>query len=327
MYWEYNYEGEYNLKWIEVKIKTTPEASEAVAGIMYEMGVSGLYIEDPRDVLKEKENSTDWDYIEDELKNVDPNSLIIRAYVSEEANVKEKVVLLEERLKNTAKYFDVGEGVIELSEIFEKDWANSWKKYYKPVKIGERVVIKPTWEEYSAEEKDEIIIEMDPGMAFGTGTHETTKMCIQLLEKYANIDMDMLDIGCGSGVLGITALKLGVRSATGVDIDENAVRVSKENARMNHVEDRLTIKVGNLLDVIKGKYNIIAANIIADVIISLSNDIPSYLKENGIFVASGIIRERYHEVKEKLIAEGFIIADELFMGEWVAVAVKRNESK
>jgi ribosomal protein L11 methyltransferase len=312
------------LKWIEVKVTTTPEASEAVSGIMYEMGVGGLYIEDPRDILEEKKLPTDWDYIEDELKNMDPNRVIIKAYLSEETNVSEKIVLLREKLNNTAKYFDIGEGKLELSEVFEKDWANNWKKYYKPVKVSDRVVIKPTWEDYQPSDQDEIVIEMDPGMAFGTGTHETTKMCIQLLEKYISSDMDMLDIGCGSGILGIAGLKLGARWCTSVDIDENAVRVSGENASANHVDSKMTIKAGNLLDVITDQYDIIAANIIADAIISLSENISAYLTEQGVFIASGIIKDRYDEVREKLLSNGFTVVDELFMGEWVAIAVKRE---
>ncbi|WHH60425.1 50S ribosomal protein L11 methyltransferase [Petroclostridium sp. X23] len=311
------------MKWIEVKVTTTPEASEAVSGIMYEMGVGGLYIEDPRDILEEKKLPTDWDYIEDELKNMDPNRVIIKAYLSEETNVSEKMVLLREKLNNTAKYFDIGEGKLELSEVFEKDWANNWKKYYKPVKVSDRVVIKPTWEDYQPSDQDEIVIEMDPGMAFGTGTHETTKMCIQLLEKYIDPDMDMLDIGCGSGILGIAGLKLGARWCTSVDIDENAVRVSGENASANHVDSKMTIKAGNLLDVITDKYDIIVANIIADAIISLSEIISPYLTEQGVFIASGIIKDRYEEVKEALLSNAFTVVDELFMGEWVAVAVKK----
>ncbi|MDK2933347.1 MAG: ribosomal protein methyltransferase [Clostridiales bacterium] len=316
------------MKWIEVKVITTPEASEAVTGIMYDMGVGGLYVEDPRDILENERQPSDWDYLEDALKNIDPNQVTIRAYLSAiatdemDVHYHEKIALLQEKLKNIRKYFDIGKGEIQVSEVFEKDWANNWKKYYKPVKVGEKVVIKPTWEEYQPRTEGEIIVEMDPGMAFGTGTHETTKMCVQLLEKYVNIDMDILDIGCGSGILGITALKLGAKSCLGVDIDENAVKVSRENAEINQVQGKMVIKRGDLLDVISGKFDIIVANIIADAIISLSKIVSSYLKNDGIFIASGIIQDRYEEVKNSLLEHEFIIEKELFMGEWVAVAVK-----
>lgn len=309
------------MKWIEVKVVTTPEASEAVAGMMYDMDIGGLYIEDPGDVLQNPKNPTDWDYVEDELRNVDPNQVIIRAYLPESINYQEKIVLLKEKLKNAAKYFNIGDGEIRLSEVYEKDWANNWKKYYKPVKVGQKIVIKPSWEKYKAESGSDIVIEIDPGMAFGTGTHETTKMCIQLLEKYVKMEGSALDIGCGSGILGIAAIKLGINNCISVDIDPNAVRVTSENAEINNVIDKMDIREGNLLDVVTGQYEVIVANIIADAIIELSSVVGNYLKEQGVFIASGIIKDRYDEVKTQLLHNGFTVKDELFMGEWVAVAV------
>ncbi|NLY42544.1 MAG: 50S ribosomal protein L11 methyltransferase [Clostridiaceae bacterium] len=309
------------MKWIEVKVVTTPAASEAVSGILYEMGVNGLYIEDPRDVLEKDSKPADWDYLEDELKNVDPNRVIIRAYFSEDTNYEEKLIFLREKLSNVRKYFDIGEGTVEVLEVYEKDWANNWKKYYKPIKIGNRVVIKPSWEQYHPSEDDEVIIEIDPGMAFGTGTHETTRLCIEIIEKYIFEGSHVLDIGCGSGILGITALKLGASKCTGVDIDENAVKVARKNAYANGVQDKMDIRNGNLLDVVQGKYDIIVANIIADAIITLSSIIKPYINEGGLFIASGIIKDRYEEVKQCLLKEGFILREEMFLGEWVAVAV------
>ena len=306
------------MKWIEVKVVTTPEAAEAVSGIMYDMGVGGLFIEDPRDVIENTREPGDWDYLEDELRNVDPNKVTIRAYLSEEVNYGERISYLKEKLKTAAAFFDIGDGEVQVSEVYEKDWANSWKKYYKPVKVAEKVVIKPTWEEYM-EQPGDVIVEMDPGMAFGTGTHETTRMCIQLLEKYVAGRANVLDVGCGSGILGITAIKLGAQNCVGVDIDENAVRVAGQNAEINRVTDRMEIKIGNLLDVVSGKFDIFVANIIADAIISLSSMVKPYMDVNGIFIASGIIRDRYDEVKEALQYQGFSIKDELYLGEWVAV--------
>ncbi len=311
------------MKWIEVKIITTPVASEAVVAVMYEMGISGLSIEDPRDLLEHDRKPTDWDYIEEGLKNVDPNKVIIKAYLSENVNYNEKIAVLKEKIDSIAKYIDIGNGEVHISEVFEEDWATNWKQFYKPVKVGNKVVIKPTWEKYQCKDSNNVIIEMDPGMVFGTGTHETTKMCIQLLEEYVNIDMDILDVGCGSGILGITALKLGVNRCVSVDIDVDAVKVTMENAEMNHVAEKIIAKEGDLLDVVSGEFNIIVANIIADAIISLSSVIKPYLKKDGIFIASGIIKDRYEEVKEKLLVDGFVIKKELFMGEWVAVAVHR----
>lgn len=309
------------MKWIEVKITTTPEASEAVSGILYDMGIGGLYIEDPRDIINNSKQPGDWDYLEEELTKVDPDKVVIRAYFPEEVNYAEKISFLEEKMKTVSQYFDIGSGKIEIAEVFEKDWANNWKKYYKPIKIGARIVVKPTWEEYHSENPDEIIVEMDPGMAFGTGTHETTRMCIELIEKYVESGDSVLDVGCGSGILGITALKLGAGKCIGVDIDENAVHVAKENTVINGVEHKIEIRHGNLLNVVDGQFDVIVANIIADVIIELSAMIKPYLKIEGVFIASGIIHERYDEVKAKLQSQGFVLKDELFLGEWVAVAV------
>ncbi len=309
------------MKWIEVEVVTTPVASEAIVAVMYEMGISGLSIEDPRDFEEHNHKPTDWDYIEEELINVDPNKVIIKAYLSENVNYNEKITLLKEKIHTIANYFDVGSGEVNISEVFEEDWASNWKQFYKPVKVGRKVVIKPTWEEYQCEDSNNVIIEMDPGMVFGTGTHETTKMCIQLLEEYVKMDMHVLDVGCGSGILGITALKLGANRCVSVDIDVDAVKVTTENAELNHVADKITAKEGDLLKVVSGEFNIIVANIIADVIISLSTVINPYLNKDGIFIASGIIKDRYEEVKEQLLKNGFIIQKELFMGEWVAVSV------
>ena len=311
------------MKWIEIEVVTTPQATEAVIGVMYEMDITGVSIADPRDLLANKRKPSAWDYVEDELKNVDFNKVVIKAYLSENENYGEKISMLKEKLGTIAEYFDIGNGEIQQSEVYEKDWANQWKKYYKPVNIAEGIVIKPTWEPYQPQNENEIIIEMDPGMAFGTGTHETTKMCVQLLQKYAKIDNDVLDVGCGSGILGIAALKLGAKSCLSVDIDADAVRVTGENGKVNQVIDQMTVKEGNLLDVVSGQFDVITANIIADAIIVLSEMISPYLKANGVFIASGIIQARYDEVKDKLLSQGFKIEEELLMGEWVAVAVKR----
>ncbi|MBC7765778.1 MAG: 50S ribosomal protein L11 methyltransferase, partial [Hyphomonadaceae bacterium] len=258
------------MKWIEVKVVTTPEASEAVSAMMYEMGVNGLYIEDPRDLESFQKLPTDWDYIEDALKAKDPNQVIIRAYLSEATNVNEKVTYLHEKLKLVKRYCEIETGDVTLLEVHEEDWANEWKQYYKPIKVGDRLVIKPTWEPYEKQSDDELILHLDPGMAFGTGTHETTRMCMQHLETSVTQDDEVLDIGCGSGILGIAALKLGASRCVSVDLDENAVRVSKENATLNEVEKQMTFIHGNLVDVVTGQYDVIVANIIADAILYLS---------------------------------------------------------
>jgi ribosomal protein L11 methyltransferase len=189
------------------------------------------------------------------------------------------------------------------------------------VKIGEKVVIKPTWEEYSVK-ADEVIVELDPGMAFGTGTHETTIMCVKLIEKYVKKGSIVFDVGCGSGILGITAAKLDAGRVICVDIDEVCCKVSRENAEVNKVEDKLDIRCGNLLEVVADKADVIIANIIADIIISFSEDAMGFLNKGGIFISSGIIRDRVNDVLIKLRKEGFNILEVLEMGEWCAIAAE-----
>ena len=307
-----------------MKVETTPEASEIVTGFMYDMEIGGLYIEDPADVLQEKRHPTDWDYVEDALKPIDLNKIIIRAYLPAHTNVHEKVSILKEKIIHASTYVEIGNVDVKLSEVYEKDWANNWKKYYKPVKVGKHIVIKPTWEPYEPQQED-IVVQLDPGMAFGTGTHETTRMCMQLLEQYIKPQDSVLDIGCGSGILGITAIKLGARHCLSVDIDANAIKVSEQNAAINEVTHDIDIVQGDLVDKVQGKYNIITANIIADAIIALSEPALQYLQPKGIFIASGIIKERYDEVEAALLKNGiFKIEQTLFEGEWAAVAVSLN---
>lgn len=183
------------------------------------------------------------------------------------------------------------ENEITINTVDDEDFAETWKKYYKPIKIGNRILIKPSWEEYTLDEND-ILIELDPGMAFGTGTHETTAMCTEALEKYVKPEDIVYDIGCGSGILSIVAAKLGAKKVVGVDLDELCVKVSNENIVLNHVKQIVEIKKGNLLDVVEGKANIIVSNIIAEIIASMTKDLKHYLVDNGIFITSGIIIEK-----------------------------------
>ncbi len=203
---------------------------------------------------------------------------------------------------------DIGEGSVSLDQVNEADWANAWKAYYKPTKVGQRVVVKPTWEDYAMQDGD-LIIELDPGMAFGTGTHETTSMCIRELEKYVNKDSKVFDIGCGSGILAIAAAKLGAKEVVAVDLDEVVVKVAKENVLENKVEKSVSVMHGNLTDVIKDKADVIVANIIADIIKILAKDVQNFMKEDAIFISSGIILDKVEEVKESLIENGFEIVE------------------
>ncbi len=309
--------------WIEVTIKTTTEAVEPITNILYEQGAGGAVIEDPKDFLFQKKNELDWDYVEEEVfKKNEEDDVLIKTYVSEEKNVMEFVEIIKQKVLGLKDFgIDIGEGGVSLDQVNEADWANAWKAYYKPTKVGQRVVVKPTWEDYAMQDGD-LIIELDPGMAFGTGTHETTSMCIRELEKYVNKDSKVFDIGCGSGILAIAAAKLGAKEVVAVDLDEVAVKVAKENVLENKVEKSVSVMHGNLTDVIKDKADVIIANIIADIIKILAKDVQNFMKEDAIFISSGIILDKVEEVKESLIENGFEIVEVQKLGEWSAIVSK-----
>lgn len=311
------------MKWIEVTIKTTTEAVEAITNILDELRTGGVMIEDPNDFFFQKKNELDWDYVEEEVFNKrNSDGVLIKTYISEERNVVELVEIIKQKVSTLTGFgIDIGEGSVSLGQVNEEDWANEWKKYYKPTKIGDKLVVKPTWEDYIVQDGD-LVIELDPGMAFGTGTHETTTMCMRELEKYVTEDSKVFDIGCGSGILAIAAAKLGAKDVIAVDLDEVAVKVAKENVNHNHVQDSVKVLHGNLIDVVSEKADVVVANIIADIIKILAKDVHSCMKEDAVFISSGIIHAKVDEVKESLIENGFEIIEVKTLGEWNAIVAK-----
>lgn len=304
------------MKWIEVQVKTTTEAVETVTNILYEAGACGLVIEDPKDITHFEADNEKWDYIDSSLLESEFEGAIIKGYFEESEDLIDKIELIKDNIEMIPSYqLDKGLGEVTTSEIEEQDWSKTWRKYYKPKKIGEKVVIKPTWEEYEKKE-NEIIIELDPGMAFGTGTHETTMMCVKELEKYIHQFDTVFDIGTGTGVLAIASAKLGAINTIAIDLDEDSVRIANQNVIKNGVSNTVQVKHGNLLDIIDGKANVIVANIIADIIKILSKDIKQFMEDDGVFIASGIILDKISEVKESLKKNGLIVIDEIKMGEW-----------
>lgn len=310
------------MKWSEITIKTSTEAVEAITNILYEQNVGGVSIEDPKDFKFQKKNDYDWDFVEEEIFNSGYDGVIIKTYITEERDLTEDINTIKEKIQGLKEFgIDIGEAIVELSQVDEQDWANEWKNYYKPAKLGQKVVVKPTWEEYEAKDGD-LIIELDPGMAFGTGTHETTTMCIRELENYVKQDSKVFDIGCGSGILAIAAAKLGAKEVLAVDLDEVAVRVSKENIELNNVESNVVAKHGNLMDVVSDKADIVVANIIADIIKILAKDVHNFMKDDAVFISSGIIHAKVEEVKASLIENGFEIVKVESLGEWNAIVSK-----
>jgi ribosomal protein L11 methyltransferase len=307
-------------EWLEVTIITSSEAVEAVYGILYNTDVQGVSIEDPQDVEFKKKNPGDWDYFDETLLDIKEGA-IIKAYYKEDEKFEDNMKYIRESFDAMGDYgIDKGKGIITVTKVNEEDWENNWRKYYKPSRVGERIVIKPIWEEYQGQSGD-IIVELDPGMAFGTGTHETTRMCIKALEKYVKKDSIVFDIGTGSGILAIVAAKLDAAKVIGVDLDPVAVDSAKKNVEYNKL-DNIEILHGNLLDVVKGKADIVVANIIADVILILMDDVKKCLNKGGYFISSGILKDRKDEVSAKLTEAGFDIVEANVDGEWAAIVAK-----
>lgn len=306
--------------WIEISIATTSEAVEAISGILYNTGVQGVAIEDPEDIEFKKKHPGDWDYFDNNLLKVKDYTLIT-AYYKYDEKFNDNLDYIKKAIDDLPNFgIDKGRGEVKVSKVNEEDWENNWKKYYKPTKVGDKIVIVPIWEEYT-KNPSEIIVKMDPGMAFGTGTHETTRMCIRMLEKYVDNNSVVFDIGTGSGILSITAKKLNAKNVIGVDLDPVAVKSAKENIKYNDIKD-IEILHGDLMDVISGKADIIVANIIADIIIPLSEQIKKFLNPDGVFISSGILKERKQDVVNKLEECKFNIEDIQEDGEWVCIAAK-----
>lgn len=309
--------------WKEVQITTTLEAEDAVTNAFYEAGAQGVVIQTLQDVLLIQEDPR-VNFVDESLLEIDPNASIVRGYFSGAVDTEECIYQLISAIKKLPEFgLDPGECEMMITEIEEEDWANSWKKFYKPTKVGKRMVIKPTWEAYVPED-NEIVINIDPGMAFGTGTHETTQLCAVKLEEYIKPGDIVLDIGCGTGVLSLVAGKLKAKKVIAVDFDALAVQIAKENAELNELGNMIEIREGNLLDVIEEVADVIVANILAEAIVELSGIIKPYLKKDGIFISSGIIIDRLANVLVALQKEDFKIIHVQQMGEWVGVVAQKR---
>lgn len=307
--------------WIEVRVITKSEALEPVSGIFYGLDCKGVAIEDPNDILEREQGPLTWDFADINVLEHKGEVAVVKAYFSEEDNIEEVLKYVNDKMKELKDVgIDTGAYKVESEKMYEEDWANNWKKYYKPTKIGDRIVVKPIWEEYEPK-GNELVLELDPGMAFGTGTHETTRMCIQALDKYVKEDSTVFDVGCGSGILAIAAAKLGAKMAVGVDLDPVAVESAKENVGFNNL-DNIQILYGNLVEVIDGKADIVVANIIAEVICILTEDVKRVLKEDGYFITSGIIHDRVDMVTNKLQEVGFEVVEINKDGEWNCIVAK-----
>ncbi len=326
--------SENECSWIEIFIETEREGFEPVSGIIYQCGITGVMIEDSEDFTEFLDNpARDWDYIEDELvKQKTKAKNGITFFVRDNVNGMETLNIVKEMLrsaKENEKEINFGSLEMTLKNIKEDDWANNWKKYFKPFAVGDKMIICPSWEK-ADNDGTKTVLKIDPGHVFGTGTHETTRLCIELVEKHMREGDNVLDIGCGSGILSIASLLLGASHADAVDIDPNAVDIAYTNAGMNGIgRDTYNVVSGNILaddELDKAysgkKYDVVEANIVADVIIALTEKIPQYIKDGGIFVSSGIIVERLDDVLEALKSRGFALIEVVKDKGWAAVASK-----
>jgi ribosomal protein L11 methyltransferase len=316
--------SEIRLKWSEICIHTTNEAIEPISNILHETGASGVVIEDPMDLVIEKEDKFGEIYALDE-NDYPEEGVYIKAYLPFNSFLGETVEEIKQAINNLITFdIDLGPNQVTLSEVNEEDWATAWKKYYKPVQISNKITITPTWEDYTPKSNEEIVIELDPGMAFGTGTHPTTVLSIQALEKVIKGNETVIDVGCGSGVLSITSALLGADEIYAYDLDEIAVKSTQLNAKVNKVNHLIKTKQNNLLSHVDMKVDIIVSNILAEIIIRFIDDAWENLKDGGYFITSGIIQAKKTLVLEKLEQQGFEILEINELEDWVSVIAKKK---
>ena len=302
------------MKWIEVKVifdcAAKELATDLISNIFYDLGLKGVVVEDP-DIKPIEE----WGNA-DEIR---PADIAVTGYIPEDKQCRKHLKVIKEKLIELEKKCGIFSKRI-CRTIDEQDWSESWKIFFHPIKITKRIVIKPSWQDYDAD-PDDIVVEIDPGMAFGTGTHPTTALCISMIEKYMKPGDKFLDIGTGSGILMIAAARLGAQKVCGIDNDEIAIDIAEKNLLLNGIENKIfKVMTGSLTDKVSEKFDFVAANILTETIMVLLDSIKSILKKKSVFICSGIIEKNKDKVVEKMVASGFEIADILKQEEWVSIA-------
>lgn len=323
------------MEWLKITIFSTSEGIDPVCGRLYNLGITGTEIEDFDDFTQFLEDNRQcWDYVDDELVESKKGETKIICYISNTPDGMETLVDIKNSLSELKAYDCEGLfGRLEIDEsvMNEEDWANNWKKYFHPLEIGEKLLVCPEWEVIDAHERT--VFKINPGMTFGTGSHHTTRLCIENLEKYITEGCSMADLGCGSGILSVISLMLGANHATAVDIDSNCVNIAYENAQRNDVDkNKYRVLAGNVLEpgvvseaIADRRYDVVCANIVADVIIALLPYAKLILKDDGTFITSGIIMDRRVDVERALLDNGFDVIKASTSGEWVCMVCRKAE--
>jgi ribosomal protein L11 methyltransferase len=303
------------MNWIEASVTTTSGAADAVSEVLINNGAKGTQIMDRNDVPNKDDGTGFGELYGAELKSSLPEEVTVKAWFAS----LDEMLQAKETVQTLANLEDLEAGCLQftLMNVKDEDWAENWKQYYKPLRVGKRLVIRPIWEKYD-ENPGDLVISMDPGMAFGTGTHETTRLCMEMIEAYYS-GGNALDIGTGSGILAITLAKLGCQEVTAVDIDTIAVKAASGNVAFNGMSRQVKVITGDLTRNINGRYSFICANILADVIISLADPLRALMTERSVFLASGIIKDRQDDVLAAFMKYGFVLNDKKAEGEWVAL--------
>ncbi|WP_199621744.1 50S ribosomal protein L11 methyltransferase [Paenibacillus alkalitolerans] len=323
--------------WHEITIYTTEEATEAIADWLHGEGAGGVSIEESGNLDRKRDTSLGQWY-EKPLNDIPEGEAVMKAYFSEHADMEFIRGQLQSFLDRLPEFgIDPGKKAVETAEVREEQWADAWKQYFKPTHITERLVIKPTWETYEAK-PGETIVELDPGMAFGTGTHATTSLCMRTLEEVVRPGDHVIDVGTGSGILAITAAKLGAERVLALDLDPVAVSSAQENVRLNGLSDQITVRLSDLLQAIrtgetrsvdigvKLPVQVVAANILAEIILTFIDDVYQALAPEGTYVASGIILSKEQEVTEALERSGFVMEGRREENDWVALVARKKQS-
>ena len=317
------------MKWNQFRLKTTTEAEDIVSSMLADLGIEGVQIEDKIPLTQSDKEQMFVDILPDIPE--DDGCAYLTFYLDEDVDKQELLLKVRQELEEMRSYLNVGECTIEESQTEDVDWVNNWKQYFHQFYIDDILVI-PSWENVEAKDSDKMVIHIDPGTAFGTGMHETTQLCIRQLKKYVTEDTEILDVGCGSGILGMLALKFGAKHSVGTDLDPCAIDATYENMDNNGISrDQYEVMIGNIIDdkavqdkVGYEKYDIVAANILADVLVPLTPVIVNQLKDGGIYVTSGIIEDKEETVKAAVEAAGLTVLEVNHQGEWVSVTARKN---